>query len=307
MLVKNFDELINKAKSNVFSDGSRRKVAVMCADDEEVLAALSEAKEKEIAEAVLVGNQEDILKIANEHKINIEGMQIIDEKDVKKCGQICTNLINEGKASVMMKGLVGTADYMKAVLDKDHGLRTGNMLNHMAIYDLPTYHKILALSDAAINISPNFDEKVKIINNCVSVLNFLGIEKPKIAAIAAVEKVNPEKMPATKIAKDLSDYAKSGKLGDVFLDGPFGFDVAISKHAAKIKNLDNLEVPGDADLILADDIESANIVYKALNFFGQGKVAAIVCGAKVPLVLTSRSDDHETKFLSIVFAISTSK
>lgn len=306
MLVSNFDELIKKAQGNKLNS-KNRKVAVMCADDEEVLAAVGEAKEQNVADVILVGNKENILKVSYAHKISIEGMEIIDEKDVEKCGLICTTLINEGKASVMMKGLVGTADYMKAVLNKEHGLRTGNLLNHLAIYDLPTYHKILAVTDAAININPNFDDKVKIINNCVQVLNFLGIERPKVAVVAAVEKVNAEKMPATKVAEDLSKFAKEGKLGNVAVDGPFGFDVAISKHASKVKNLDHLEVVGDADLILADDIESANIVYKALNFFGQGKVAAIVCGAKVPLVLTSRADDHQAKFLSIVLAISSCK
>jgi len=305
--MKNFDELIKKAQSNKLANGANKKVAVMCADDEEVLAAIYEAKEKNVADAILVGNKANIIKIAEESNIDVSEMEIINEEDVEKAGLICTSLINEGIASVIMKGLVGTADYMKAILNKEKGLRTGNLLNHLAIYDLPTYHKILAVTDAAININPNFEDKIKIINNCVKILNFLGIDKPKIAAVAAVEKVNEEKMPATKMAKDLSDYAKNGKLGNVFVDGPFGFDVAISKHAAKVKSLDHLDVAGDADLILADDIESSNIVYKALNFFGQGKVAAIVCGAKVPVVLTSRADEHETKFLSIVFAIATSK
>jgi len=305
--MKNFDELIKIAQSNKLANGANKKVAVMCADDEEVLAAIYEAKKQSVADAILVGNKENIIKIAKENNIDISGMELIDEANIEKAGLICTSLINEGKASVIMKGLVGTADYMKAILNKEHGLRTGNLLNHLAIYDLPTYHKILAVTDAAININPNLEDKIKIINNCVKILNFLGIAKPKVAAVAAVEKVNEEKMPATKIAQQLSDYAKEGKIADVFIDGPFGFDVAISKHAAKVKNLDHLEVAGDADLILADDIESSNIVYKALNFFGQGKVAAIVCGAKVPVVLTSRADEHETKFLSIVFAIATSK
>ncbi|MCX6112904.1 MAG: phosphate acyltransferase [Proteobacteria bacterium] len=306
MRVSNFDELIQLVKQKNVKDGGKKKVAVMCADDEEVLAALVEARDSGIADSFLVGNKANILKAAKEGNIDISGMEIIDEPDVAKAGEICTGLVNSGKASVMMKGLVSSSDYMRAILNKEKGLRSGKLLSHVALYDLPTYHKFLVSTDGGVNIRPTLDEKISIIQNAVGVLSCLGVKKPKVAAICAVETVNPEKMPATVDAQKLSIMAKEGKLGEVYVDGPFALDVAISKHAAKIKKLDHLDVPGDADIILADDIESGNMIYKALCNFGQGRSSAIVAGAKAPLVLTSRSDTHESKYLSIVLAIASS-
>ncbi|MFH1224154.1 MAG: bifunctional enoyl-CoA hydratase/phosphate acetyltransferase [Pseudomonadota bacterium] len=306
MHVANFDELIQQVKQQNLKEGGKRKVAVMCADDEEVLSALVEARDNNVADAILVGNKENILKVAKETKLDISGMEIIDEKEVGRIGEICTQLVNSGKASVMMKGLVGTADYMKAILNKEKGLRSGKFLSHVALFDLPTYHKFLCVTDAAVVVRPNLDEKVGLIQNAAGLMQKLGVKKPKVAAICAVETVNPERMPATVDAQKLSEMAKAGKLGDVYVDGPFAFDVAISKHAAKVKKLDKLDVAGDADVILADDIESANMLYKCLCNLGQGKSAAIVAGAKAPIVLTSRSDSHQSKYLSIALAIASS-
>ena len=306
MRVSNFDELIQQVKQENARTGGKKKVAVMCADDEEVLAALVEARNSGIADSFLVGNKANILKIAKESNFDLSGMEIIDESDVSKIGEICTQLVNSGKASVMMKGLVSSSDYMRAILNKEKGLRSGRLLSHVALFDLPTYHKFLAVTDAAVNIRPTLEDKMGLIKNAADVLGCLGVKKPKVAAICAVETVNPDKMPATVDAQKLSMMAKEGKLGDVFVDGPFALDVAISKHAAKVKKLDHLDVPGDADVILADDIESGNMIYKALCNFGQGRSAAIVAGAKAPLVLTSRSDTHESKYLSIVLAIASS-
>ena len=306
MSVSNFDELIQQVKQSNVKEGGKRKVAVMCADDEEVLAALVEARDSGIADSFLVGNKPNILKVAEEAKMDISNMEIIHETDIAKIGEICTTLVNSGKASVMMKGLVGSADYMRAILNKEKGLRSGKQLSHVALFDLPTYHKFLAVTDAAVTIRPTLEEKVGLIKNAVQIMNSLGVKKPKVAAICAVETVNPEKMPATLDAQKLSEMAKAGQIGDVLVDGPFALDVAISKHAAKVKKLDHLEVAGDADVILADDIESGNMIYKCLCNFGQGRSAAVVAGAKAPLVLTSRSDTHESKYLSIVLAIASS-
>jgi len=306
MRVSNFDELIQLVKQSNIKDGGKKKVAVMCADDEEVLAALVEARDSGIADSFLVGNKANILKVAKDSNLNISGLEIIDESDVAKIGEICTGLVNSGQASVMMKGLVSSSDYMRAILNKEKGLRSGKLLSHVALFDLPTYHKFLVVTDAAVNIRPTLEDKIGLIKNAAEILSCLGVKKPKVAAICAVETVNPEKMPATLDAQKLSMMAKEGKLGDVYVDGPFALDVAISKHAAKVKKLDHMDVPGDADVILADDIESGNMIYKALCNFGQGRSAAVVAGAKAPLVLTSRSDTHESKYLSIVLAIASS-
>jgi len=306
MRIANFDELIQVVKQHNLKEGGKRKVVVMCADDEEVIAALVEARDNGIADAILVGNKDNILKVAKESKLDISGMEIVDEKDITKAGEICTQLINAGKAFVMMKGLVGSADYLKAILNKEKGLRSGKLLSHVSLFELPAYHKFLSVTDAGVTIRPTLEEKGWLIQNAANVMRKLGVPKPKVAAVCAVETVNPEKMPATADAQKLSEMAKAGKFGEVYVDGPFGLDVAISKHAAKVKKLDKLDAAGDADIILADDIETGNAVYKCLCNFGQGKSSAIVTGAKAPLVLTSRSDTHESKYLSIVVAIASS-
>ncbi len=301
MSIKNFRELEEFVQKK--SKEKLLKVAVMCAEDEEVLEALSEAVKNKVAGAYLVGDKTKIIEIAQSHKINIDGMEIIDKPDHIEAGIECTNLVNSGKAAIMMKGLVGSADFLRPILNKETGLRTGSVLSHIAVFELDTYHKLLAVTDAAVNIKPDIEVKKSIINNVANVMNFLGIEKPKVAACAAVEKVNQDKMPATYEAAELSKLAKEGALGNVYLDGPFALDVAISKHAAEVKKLNHLDVPGDADIILADDIESGNILYKSLSNLVPGKSCAIVSGAKVPLVLTSRSDTHEAKYYSIVLAV----
>jgi phosphate butyryltransferase len=306
MSVSNFDELIQLVKQSNVKEGGKRKVAVMCADDEEVLAAVIEARNSGVADAFLVGNKPNILKVAADCKMDLSGMEIIHETEVAKVGEICTELVNSGKASVMMKGLVATSDYMRAILNKEKGLRSGRLLGHIALFDLPTYHKFLAVTDAAVNIRPTLEDKAGLITNAAQLMNCLGVKNPKVAAVCAVETVSPDKMPATLDAQKLSEMAKAGKLGEVIVDGPFALDVAISKHAAKVKKLDKLQAAGDADIILADDIESGNMIYKCLCNFGQGRSAAIVAGAKAPLVLTSRSDTHESKYLSIVLAIASS-
>ena len=302
MTIKNFKELELFAKDK--SKNKMPKIAVMCADDEEVLAAVSEVVKNKIAGAYLVGDKVNILKIAKTHNIDISSMELIEELDTLQAGFICTELVRSGKASVMMKGLVGSSDFLRPILNKEKGLRTGNVLSHIAIFELETYHKLLGVTDAAVNIKPDIETKKSMIQNIASVMNFLGVDKPKIAAVCAVEKVNKDKMPSTYDASELSRMAKENKLGNIDLDGPFGLDVAVSKHAAKIKKLDHLAVPGNADVLLADDIESGNILYKTLSNLVPGKSAAIVSGAKVPLVLTSRSDTHETKYYSIVLAVS---
>ena len=306
MRVSSFDELIQQVKQKNVKEGGKKKVAVMCADDEEVLAALVEARDSGVADSFLVGNKLRILKVAQESKLDISGMEIIDESEVAKIGEICTGLVNSGRASVMMKGLVTSSEYMRAILNKEKGLRSGKQLTHVAVFDLPTYHKLLVVTDGGVTIRPTLEEKESIIRNAAGVMGKLGVKKPKIAAVCAVEVVTPDKMPATVDAKKLSEMAKEGKFGDVYVDGPFALDVAISKHAAKVKKLDHMDVPGDADVILCDDIESGNMLYKCLCNFGQGRSGAIVAGAKAPLVLTSRSDTHESKYLSIVLAIATS-
>ncbi len=292
-----FTQLIEQVKKL-----DKRKIAVAVAEDEEVLAAVRQAQDEQITEAILVGDKAKIVKIAGNHSISLDGFEIIHETDHMAAAIKCCELIRQGQASVIMKGLIDTAKILKAILNKEQGLNSGNLLSHVALLDLETYPKFLIVSDVAINIAPTLKDKVAIIKNAVKVARCVGIEKPLVACCAAVEKVNAESMPATVDAALLSKMCDRGQIPDCIVDGPFALDNAISEESARIKKI-NSPVAGKADIIIGNDIESTNYLYKALMFLTRAKAGCIVAGAKAPFVLTSRADSHETKFLSIVLAI----
>jgi phosphate butyryltransferase len=209
-------------------------------------------------------------------------------------------MVHDGKADVLMKGKVGTSDMLRSVLNKEYGLRTGNLLSHFAYFEVETYHKLIAVTDVAMNIAPNLTEKISILNNAVRVLNNLGIQKPKVAVLGAVEKVSTE-MNATLDAALLSKMNQRDQILNCIVDGPLAFDNAISFESAKHKEIKS-EVAGDTDLLLMPDIEVGNVLYKTLVFFAKAKVASMIVGASAPIVLTSRSDSEQAKFDSIVLA-----
>ena len=279
-----------------------KKVAVALAEDEEVLLALGQARKEKIIEGILVGTKEKIEKLAQKDQIDIRKFEIEEETDGFVASLKCCEHINRGEADLMMKGLVGTAHFMKAILDKEKGLGTGKLLSHVAVFEIPRYPKLLMITDAAINISPSLMEKAQIIQNAVAVSHSLGIETPLVACIAAVEKVNPEKMPATVDCACLSMMAQRGQIKGVVVDGPLGLDNAISEKSAEVKGIKS-QVAGNADIILCPNIETGNVIYKTLIEFAFAKCAAIVVGTKVPVILTSRADSHETKFMSIALGV----
>lgn len=279
-----------------------KKVAVALAEDEEVLLALEQARKERIIEGILVGTKEKIEKLAIKNQIDIQKFEFEEETDGFVASLKCCELVNRGEADLMMKGLVGTAHFMKAILDKEKGLGTGKLLSHVAVFEIPRYPKLLMITDAAINISPSLMEKAQIIQNAVDVLHSLGIETPLVACIAAVEKVNPEKMPATVDCAGLSKMGERGQIKGASVDGPLGLDNAISEKSAEIKGIKS-QVAGNADIILCPNIETGNVIYKTLIEFAFAKCAAIVAGTKVPVILTSRADSHETKFMSIALGV----
>ena len=279
-----------------------KKVAVALAEAEEVLLALDQARKEKIIEAILVGTKEKIEKLALKNQIDMEKFEIMKEPDGLKASLKCCELINKGEADLMMKGLVGTANFMKAILDKEKGLTTGKLLSHVAVFEIPRYDKLLMITDAAINIAPHLMEKAQIIQNAVDVSHSLGIETPLVACIAAVEKVNPDKMPDTVDCACLSKMAERGQIKGAIVDGPLGFDNAISEKSAKVKGIES-QVAGKADVVLCPNIETGNVIYKTLIEFAQAKCAAIVVGTKAPVILTSRADSHETKFMSIALGV----
>jgi phosphate butyryltransferase len=275
-----------------------KKVAVAQAEDEGILLAIEQARREKIVVPVLIGQQEKIEELAKKNHIDIRDFEIQQELDGFSASLRCCDLVNRGEADLVMKGLVGTAHFMKAILDKEKGLGTGKLLSHVAVFEIPTYSKLLMITDAAINITPSLIQKAQIIQNAVEVAHSLGIKLPNVACIAAVEKVYPDKMPVTLDCAYLSMMAKRGQIKGALVDGPFGLDNAVSEESARIKGIQS-QMSGRVDIILCPNIETGNAVYKTLIEFAQAKCAAIVVGTKAPVVLTSRADSHQTKFTSI--------
>ncbi|MCL2852438.1 MAG: bifunctional enoyl-CoA hydratase/phosphate acetyltransferase [Defluviitaleaceae bacterium] len=276
-------------------------VSVAAAADHHVLEAASAAKERGIADFVLFGDLGKINEIASQHQINICGMEISDEPDNLEACRKAVALVAEGKANALMKGLVDTSVIMKAALDREHGIRTDRKLSHISVFELTTYHKLLFVTDAAINIAPDLQGKKEIVENAVAALYNLGIARPKTALLAAKEKPD-DKMPVTLEYVELVKMAASGELSGCVLDGPFALDNAVSKESAEIKGIDS-PVAGDADLLVCPDIEAGNILYKSLAFLAGAKNGGVVVGAKRPIILTSRADSSESKLISIVLGV----
>lgn len=296
--MRTLEDILRKAV-----DSGSKRVVVADAAEEEVLTALEDARRKGFAEGLLVGDYEKIRKTADKVGVDLTKYEIIEEKNSSETAKIAVRMVKEHKADILMKGLVGTADYMKAILNKETGiLKEKCLLSHIAVFEVPTYHKLLSVTDAGINIAPTLDEKVQIISNAVGMAHSLGIENPKVACVAAVEKVNPGKMPATEESAILTMMNRRGQIPGCIVDGPLGLDNAINKKAAEIKGVSG-EVVGDADIILCPDIECANVLYKSLQFFAKARCAAFVAGTPVPIVLTSRADSHETKLASIALCV----
>lgn len=294
-MVETFESLFKKAKEN-----GPKKIAVAVAQDEDVLGAVKLAHENKIAEPILVGDEEKIREIAKKVDFDLTDIEIIDEKDGSLAARKATELVSSGKACVLMKGLIDTSIIMKQVLDHEIGLRTGNVISHIALFEVPTYHKMFIVTDAAMLIAPDLNQKKGIIENAVSIAHKLGIDTPKVAVLAAKEKVS-EKMEATVHAKFLKEMNERGEIKGCIVDGPFALDNAVSKESARIKGIKS-EVAGDADILLVPDIEAGNVLYKALTFLANAKSAGLIVGAKNPIVLTSRADSEEAKLNSIVLA-----
>lgn len=291
-MLKTLDELLELAKKS-----EKKTLSVAVAQDKEVLTAVSEAVNLGIVNAVLVGDEEKIKKIAEENKLDISKAKIIDEKDITKAAAKAVEVVSKGEAHYIMKGLLGTADILRAVLNKEAGLRGKGLLSHVMIYSVPNYHKLLFLTDGGMVPYPTLEEKIGILNNALQVAHSLGLDTPKVAPICAVEVVNPG-MHATIDASVLTQMNKRGQIKGCIVDGPLGFDNAISKEAAEHKGIKS-DVAGDADILLVPNIESGNFIGKTMTYFANGSSAGIIVGAKCPVVLVSRADTAQSKLYSI--------
>lgn len=278
----------------------KKKLVLAAAQDQNAIEAVVEASNNGIVDVILVGDAPKIREIFDLLGYDIAGYEIVNEPDFDKAAAISVQMVSEKKADILMKGLLSTSSLLKAVLNKEWGLRSGELLSHLALFEIPTYHKIIALTDAAMNISPDLKGKVAIIKNAVTYLRKLGNDLPKVAVLSAVETVNPD-MKSTMEAAALAKMADRGQISHCIIDGPFALDNAISEKSAKLKKI-NSPVAGDADLLVGDNLDVSNVIYKSLIYFAQAQCAAVIVGATAPIVLTSRADSDETKLNSIALA-----
>lgn len=279
-----------------------KTLVVAGAGEKLILTAVDSARSQGMVNAILVGEKKKIEEIASKIDCDLSNYEIVEEDNPKAKSSVAIDQIHKGNAQVLVKGLVGTADYMHAILHKEDGLMKGQLLSHVALFELENYHKLLIVTDAAVNIAPDLNEKIQIIQNAVVAARAIQIEIPKVACVGAIEKVNPGKMRFTEEAAILSMMNRRGQIAGCLVDGPFGFDNAISKKSAEIKKIGG-EVAGNADIIMCDDLESANMLYKSFTYMANAQCAAIVLGTTAPVVLTSRADNDKTKLASIVLGV----
>ena len=294
--MKNFKEIINLARER-----GPKTISVACCQDKEVLMAVEMARKERIANSILIGDIEKTKEIAKEIDLDLSNYELIHIEDLSEASLKSVELVSQGKADMVMKGLVDTSIILKAVLDKEKGLRTNNVLSHVAVFDIEYYDRLLFITDAAMNLAPELNVKKQIIENACTVAHSLDIEIPKVAVLCAKEKVNP-KMKDTVEAKELEEMCNRGEITGCIVGGPFALDNAVSIEAAKHKCITH-PVAGQADILLAPDIEAGNILYKSLVFFSKSKNAGVIVGAKAPIILTSRADSEETKLNSVALGV----
>ena len=294
-MINKLDDMLKKLKGD-----KRVTLSVAAAHDEEVLLAIKSAVEMEIITPILIGEENKIREISKEINFDLSKFKIINKGTIEECAETVVKLVSSGEADFAMKGLLDTSVILKAVLNKEWGLRTDSLLSHVMVYEVPSYDKLLVTTDGGMNIEPDYDQKVKILKNAIEATKPLGLKHIKVACLAAKEKVN-SKMQATVDARALQEAGERGEFGkDVTVEGPLAFDLAVSKEAAKVKGFKS-KVSGETDIMLMPTIEVGNGIGKALTYFAGAKSAGIIMGAKAPIVLVSRADSHESKLYSIAY------
>lgn len=296
MPVKKLSELVDKVKKL-----PRTRVAVAAGEDPHTIEAVARGVTEGMIDATLTGHEPHIREVASKYKVDPAIFKIIDTPNEKAAATKAVELVNSGDADFLMKGLMGSATYMRAILDKERGLLPkGKTLSHVTILEIPSYHKLLTVTDVAVIIAPDLAQKIQLIGYAVDIAHRLDIDCPKVAVVAANEKVNP-KMQVTMDAAVLTQMNRRGQIKGCVIDGPLAMDLAVSAESKKIKGVQS-EVAGEADVLIFPDIEAGNIFYKACAYLANATLAAIVTGAKVPCVLTSRADSEDSKFYSIALA-----
>lgn len=274
--LKSFDELLQAAKAK-----AARKMPVL---------AIAQANDHHVEEAVKEAEEQGLVK----------GLRITNDDPAESARQAVA-AVRRGEAQLLMKGLLQTAAIMKAVLNKEEGLRTGRALSHACAFEVPGWQKLIFVTDVALNVAPDLSRKADIVRNQVIMAQALGVKRPKVAALAAVETVNPD-MPATVEARQLQEMGDRGELGECDVQGPLALDLAVSKESGETKGVTG-PVVGEADILLAPDIEAGNMLYKGLVYFARARPAGIIMGARCPVVLLSRADSADAKLMSIALAV----
>jgi phosphate butyryltransferase len=278
-------------------------MAVAYGQDEDTILAVQRAVQEKIVEVALIGDEKTILDMCRKLKVSPDLFEIINEPDEKKSGDKAVRMIIEGKAQLLMKGLISTPYFLKPILNKEYNLiPKDGILSHTTLLEVSSYDKLIIVSDVAMIPYPDLNQKIQMINYNVRIANRLGIENPKVAIITANEKVS-DKMPCTMEAAIISKMAERKQIKGAIIDGPLALDVAISKRACEIKGLKSA-VEGYADILIMPNIEAGNVFYKSVTILGRGTMAAVVTGAPFPAILTSRADDDDSKFYSIVLGAS---
>lgn len=294
MQLKNLDFLLEKCKA-----APRMTLAVACPQGDDILEAVADAAQEGVVDPVLVGNRGKTMAIAESLGLDISGLEFVDEPDDALAAEKAVRMVSSGEAQLLMKGNVKTAVLLKAVLNKEWGLRSGSLLSHLFLFQVPRMPGVIGMSDGGMTMYPDLPTKVGIVENAVWAYHRIGVECPKIAALAAVEVVNPD-MQATLDAAALAQMNRRGQIKGCLIDGPLALDNAVSAEAARIKGIES-PVAGDADMLLVPSIEAGNFVGKVMMYMSGGKGAGVILGARRPIVLTSRFDNAETKRLSIAF------
>lgn len=298
-MLRNFAEL----KQKVLANKEKKVIALACAADKHSLEALRDAHNEFGSDFLLIGDIHEIVAWAANVGFQIDKKWLVQADTAEQAAEIAVESVRLGKADILMKGKMQTSDLLRAVVNKENGIRQGGLMSHLAVLESPDYHKLMYITDGGMVIGPSLEQKKGILENAVSFLHKLGYEMPKAAALAAVETVN-EKMPETIDAKNLAVMSGAGEFEphSCIVEGPMSFDLAISKESAKIKGIDS-RISGDTDIFLAPDMAVGNILSKALIYLGNAKMAGCILGAKAPIILVSRGASAEEKMLSILLTM----
>lgn len=295
-MFQSFDELIDAAMA-----GPKKTIAVAGAADDRVMRMVTEIKNRDLCRVILVDSEEKIRCLAEKTNTSLDGIAVVGEEDPQKVPVTAVSLVSGGQADVFVKGNLNTSDFLRAVLNRDVGLRTGRRLSALTCYEVPGMKKLFFITDGGMNVAPDLPAKADILRNAVEVLHTFGLEKPKVALLSANEKVNPE-MRSSVDAWDLCQMARRGELPEAVYEGPIAFDVAMRPDAAEAKGIDS-KISGDVDLFLVPNIETGNCLGKAIGYFANGQAAVLMVGASRPVVMTSRAASVKGKLTAVAFAL----